>query len=119
MLKRWFTRKYGLPATHTAYTCLSEGEWLEELYADLYADQEQALYALQNLGSSGASPKEQEAERRKLNADLARIAAGLGEAAPASASDPLLDDIEARMARGETDIDLSALMPKGWKPPPQ
>lgn len=119
MLRRWFVRKYGLPTTHEAYTAQSDGEWLEELYADLYAEQKQVLYNLEHLSASGAAPKEQEAERRKLTADLQRIATALGEAAPGVVCDPVLDDIEARMARGETDIDLSALLPKGWKPPPQ
>lgn len=118
-MKRWFVRKYRLPVTHDAYTSLPEGEWLEEMYADLYAEKEQAVYSLKSLTESGLPAKAQEAERRRLHAEVARLASLLDEPMPSVMSDPVIDDIEARMARGETDIDLSALLPKGWKPPPQ
>lgn len=110
-------RKYQLPTTHPCFTAASEGEWLEEMYGDLYSDQEQALYALKKLDESGLPPKAQEAERRRLHDELQRLSEALGEAMPVRLADTVLDDIETRMARGETDIDLNALLPKGWTPP--
>ena len=113
---RYFVRKYQLPVTHDAYLRRSEAEWCIEMYADLYAELQQAQYAYEHLGDGGLPAKAQEAERRRLTAEMKRLSDALGEPMPTVLQDPVLDAFEQQLAQGE-DVDMSALLPKGWKPP--
>ena len=117
MVQRWFVNKYKLPVTHETYGARSEPEWLEEMYVDLYVEQEQAMFNLKELDQTQMAAKAQEAERRRLTAELQRLAQVLDEAPPTIITDTVLDDMDAAVARGDQ-VDLNSLLPKGWKPPP-
>lgn len=111
---RWFTQKYTLPTTHDAFLRQSEAEWLEEMYVDIYYEQAAAIEALKRVGSLALQPRDQEIERNRLRAEIARLAEVLGEAAPLPDSERQLDEVDRQIAAGQ-EVDLNALLPKGMK----
>lgn len=116
VIRRYFGNKYSLPCTHPTFLAQSEAEWLEEMYADLYAEHRQAVDALGQLDSLIMDPKAQQQERTRLMNAIKRLSKTLDEATPEIVTDPLLDSYDAKLQAGE-DVDLQALLPKNWKPP--
>lgn len=87
------------------------------MYADLYIERDQALYARDHAADNGLTGQAFTAEMRRLNAEVDRLNKALGEREPQKQVDVLADTVEDQMARGESDVDLSVLLPKNYKLP--
>lgn len=118
-IQRWFRQKYSLPTTHPCYLAQSEGEWLEEMYADRYADLDELRTEFDGLEKQGLTGKDLFAAQRRLRASIEQLSEALGETVVNKvADDPVINAIEQDMALGRTDIDLGALLPAGIVLPP-
>lgn len=107
-------RKYKLPTSHACFVDRSYAEWVDEMYADLYIEREQAIFAQGDVKNSGLKSEAFTAEVRRLNAEVDRLNQALGDRGEQDTLDPLADAFEDRMAQGESDLNLDALLPKGY-----
>lgn len=113
-LARWFTGKYKLPTNDALFQQRSQAEMLQEMYSDLLHERASTRAQIASIDSSSLPPMAKNREKRSLFARLNALNDSLGE--PREADDPLLDEMESALQRGE-ELDLERLRPKP-KPKP-
>lgn len=111
---RWFVNKYSLPTSHDCFTAKSWGEWVTEMYGDLYLERDQTKQLRQDVGARGFAGKDAIKEMQRLDAEIFRLNKALGDGPDGEAIDPLAQTVDAKMSRGEDVGDLNALLPKGY-----
>lgn len=102
MLRRWWSKKYGLPATHEAFTSQPSAAVMLEWFEDLW--EEHATFA--------ATQKVRHLEKLEFER-WERVCAILALAPPGRTGDPVIDAFERALAEGRP-IDLDSWQkPKG------
>ncbi|RYF11743.1 MAG: hypothetical protein EOO40_02710 [Deltaproteobacteria bacterium] len=81
---------------------------MREMYADLFYERAQVRAMVQSVDKSAMSPLSKGREKRALIARLNALNDSLGE--PHEADDPLLEELEDALQRGE-EVDLTRLAP--------
>lgn len=104
MLRRWWSKKYGLPRNHPLLEKQTISELLTEWYEDLWVEKREVEELLKNPPRGVRITDLQERLGELTGILEGREASGTG--------DPLIDFWEAKLARGEelTDEDLAMTM---------
>jgi len=90
-LKRWWTNKYKLPASHALFENQSSAELYLEFFEDMFAQRQEILASLEEEGNQ----VDQERAYKQLNAINRALDL------PEVVSDPLIDKWERELAEGK------------------